>query len=94
MLTFEGDRYMNAQNITQKLTSLPFQRVVHQVSTCDCQPLLHTQPSGIVVFVSGNLIVDDSQTPIKYSQTFTLFPDPSNPDNFWVHNDMFRLNYG
>eukprot|EP00180_Rhodochaete_pulchella_P003179 Plantae.Rhodophyta-Rhodochaete_pulchella.ctg52372.p1 GENE.Plantae.Rhodophyta-Rhodochaete_pulchella.ctg52372~~Plantae.Rhodophyta-Rhodochaete_pulchella.ctg52372.p1 ORF type:complete len:139 (-),score=17.36 Plantae.Rhodophyta-Rhodochaete_pulchella.ctg52372:76-468(-) len=94
MLTFEGERFMDAANIINKLTSLPFQKVVHQTVTIDTQPIVYPQPNGILVFVSGNLLVDDNVNPMKFSQTFTLFPDPAQPGNYWVHNDMFRLNYG
>jgi len=38
MLTFEGDKFMGAAAITQKLTSLPFAACKHQVTTVDCQP--------------------------------------------------------
>mmetsp|Transcript_11357 Transcript_11357/g.19432 ORF Transcript_11357/g.19432 Transcript_11357/m.19432 type:complete len:132 (+) Transcript_11357:1132-1527(+) len=94
MLTFEGEPFMGAINVINKLTSLGFQKVAHQIITCDCQPILASQPNGIVVFVSGNLMVDDSPNPMKFSQTFVLMPDPSNPASYYVHNDLFRLNYG
>jgi hypothetical protein len=93
MLTFEGEKYLGVQQIVGKLTALPFQKVQHQIVTCDCQPT-QTQPSGILVFVNGNLLVDDSQNPLKFSQCFYLLPDSNNPASYWVHNDMFRLNYG
>uniref|UniRef100_A0A7S0ZAF8 NTF2-related export protein n=1 Tax=Timspurckia oligopyrenoides TaxID=708627 RepID=A0A7S0ZAF8_9RHOD len=94
MLSFEGEQFMGIQPIIQKLVSLPFQKVVHQIVTCDCQPVLASQPNGILVFVSGNLVVDDSPNPMKFSQTFNLLSDPSNPNSYFVHNDLFRLNYG
>lgn len=94
MLTFEGDQFMGPAAIVQKLQGLPFQKVAHQVVTCDCQPVMAAQPNGIIVFVSGNLVVDDSPNAMKFSQTFNLMPDPANPNSFYVHNDLFRLNYG
>lgn len=62
--------------------------------TCDCQPVTVLDPQGIIVAVSGNLIVDDNQHPLKFAQSFHLVPDPTNTNNFWVLNDIFRLNYG
>mmetsp|Transcript_12491 Transcript_12491/g.27256 ORF Transcript_12491/g.27256 Transcript_12491/m.27256 type:complete len:131 (+) Transcript_12491:97-489(+) len=93
MLTFEGEQHMGAQQIVKKLVELPFQKVIHQIGTIDCQPT-NANPNGIIVFVSGNLAVDDSEHPLKFSQTFHLMPDQGNPGQFWVHNDLFRLNYG
>lgn len=73
---------------------LRFQKVTHQVVTCDCQPTTAATPNGIIVFVNGNLIIDEGANPMKFAQCFHLLPDPSNPANYWVHNDIFRLNLG
>jgi hypothetical protein len=54
MMTFEGEKIQGAQAITQKLTSLPFQTVKHEVITADSQP---TASGGVMVFVCGNLKV-------------------------------------
>lgn len=95
MMTFEGSPIMGAESIVRKLVELPFQKVQHHVVTCDCQPTTAVEPNGIIVSVSGSLVLDGSQdTPVKFAQCFHLLPDPSNPGNFWVHNDIFRLNYG
>ncbi|SPO25357.1 probable NTF2 - nuclear transport factor [Ustilago trichophora] len=89
MLSFEGTQVQGAQAIVEKLTSLPFQKVKHQVDTRDAQPT--GDGNSLVVLVTGMLIVDDSPNPLKFSQSFTL-----NPENgsFYVFNDIFRLNYG
>lgn len=55
MLTWEGQKMQGAQNIVQKLTSLPFQSCTHHVSTMDCQP--SGQTGGIIVSVTGQLLV-------------------------------------
>lgn len=73
---------------------LPFRKVQHQVVTCDCQPTVAAQPNGILVTVSGNLVIDDGANPMKFAQCFHLIPDPASPGNYWVHNDIFRLNLG
>jgi hypothetical protein len=54
MMTFEGEKIQGAQAITQKLTSLHFQTVKHEVITADSQP---TASGGVLVFVCGNLKV-------------------------------------
>ncbi|WEW55109.1 Nuclear transport factor 2 [Emydomyces testavorans] len=74
--------------ILEKLTSLPFQKVVHQVSTLDAQP---TNNGGILVMVTGALLVDEEQKPMSYSQTFQLLPDGAG--SYFVFNDIFRLVY-
>lgn len=40
--------------------------------------------------VTGDLAVDGSANPIKFAQTFHLMP---NGASWYVHNDIFRLNY-
>ena len=86
MLTFEGDQFLGATAILQKLTTLQFQTVAHKTTSVDCQP----GPAGsIVVFVTGQLAVDASPNPLQFSQTFQLMP---NGGSWYVHNDMFRLN--
>ncbi|KAI7897618.1 uncharacterized protein BX663DRAFT_527700 [Cokeromyces recurvatus] len=89
MLTFEGQQFTGVQNVIEKLASLPFQKVRHQVSTIDAQP---GNPNGdtIIVAVTGALLVDDEQNPQMFSQTFHLVPEGS---SYWVFNDIFRLNY-
>jgi len=90
MLTFEGAAIQGVSAIIEKLTGLPFTKVEHKVSTCDAQPSSPTMPS-ILVTVSGQLIVDGSENPLAFTQTFHLMPDGG---SYYVFNDMFRLNYG
>jgi len=88
MLTFEGEKYQGPKNILEKLVNLPFQRVKHHITTCDAQP---TPGNGILVFVCGQLQVDDSPGPMPFAQTFQLFPVPGS-HSYFVLNDLFRLN--
>ncbi|CAA0831594.1 Nuclear transport factor 2 [Striga hermonthica] len=89
MLTFEGQKFQGPQQITAKLTGLPFQQCQHHVSTVDCQ---HSGPAGgMLVFVSGNLQIAGEQHPLKFSQMFHLMPTPQG--GYYVFNDIFRLNY-
>ncbi|TDL27636.1 nuclear transport factor 2 [Rickenella mellea] len=90
MLSFEGSPVMGVDAIVEKLVNLPFKQVAHRVATQDAQP---SSPSvaSIIVSVTGQLIVDDSEHPLNFSQVFHLVPDDT---GYYVLNDIFRLNYG
>uniref|UniRef100_A0A6U4I285 Nuclear transport factor 2 n=1 Tax=Hemiselmis andersenii TaxID=464988 RepID=A0A6U4I285_HEMAN len=93
MFTWEGEKFLGAAAIAQKLTTLPFQQCAHQITSIDCQP---TSGEGVLVFVCGNLKVEGEaadRPPLKYSQSFVLMPLPGG-GGYWVLNDIFRLNYG
>lgn len=55
---------------------------------------MDAQPSvtegGIVVLVTGALMVDDQPQPMSFVQYFTLLPEGG---TYYVFNDMFRLVY-
>ncbi|QKX56887.1 uncharacterized protein TRUGW13939_03994 [Talaromyces rugulosus] len=89
MLTFESGATGGTANIIEKLTSLPFQKVQHQVATLDAQP--SNEQGGILVLVTGALLVDEEQKPMNYTQSFQLLPDGQ---SYFVYNDVFRLVYG
>ncbi|GLB35438.1 putative nuclear transport factor 2 (NTF2) [Lyophyllum shimeji] len=89
MLSWEGSPLVGANSITEKLTSLPFSKVQHKVTTLDAQPSSPTVAS-LIVSVTGLLVVDDSPNPLQFSQVFQLIPDGS---SYYVYNDIFRLNY-
>ncbi|KAL4800502.1 putative nuclear transport factor NTF-2 [Aspergillus venezuelensis] len=89
MLTFETSATQGAASIVEKLTSLPFQKVQHQIATLDAQP--SNPQGGILVLVTGALLVDDEQKPMNYTQTFQLLPDGAG--SYFVFNDVFRLIY-
>ena len=58
VLCFEGQKVQGTQAIVAKLTSLPFQRCQHKVTSLDS----HAVPSaGVLVFVTGQLMVRASQ---------------------------------
>lgn len=46
-----------------------------------------------MVFVCGNLKVDGSDNPMKFSQAFSLVPLIGG-GGYYCYNDIFRLNYG
>ncbi|KAF7169172.1 hypothetical protein CNMCM5623_001946 [Aspergillus felis] len=88
MLTFETSSVQGVSGIVEKLTSLPFQKVQHQIATFDAQP--SNTEGGIMVMVTGGLLVDEEQKPMSYSQTFQLLREG---ESYYVFNDMFRLIY-
>ncbi|GBE82685.1 nuclear transport factor 2 [Sparassis latifolia] len=90
MLTWEGSQILGASSIAEKLTGLPFDKVVHKVVTLDAQPSSPTVAS-LIVSVTGLLLVDDGANPLQFSQVFQLIPDGG---SYYVFNDIFRLNYG
>lgn len=90
MLTWENNPIQGTNAIVEKLTSLPFSKVVHRVLTLDAQPASPTN-AAIIVLVTGQLLVDDGQNVLQYSQLFHLMPEGS---SYFVQNDVFRLVYG
>ncbi|GBB87203.1 hypothetical protein RclHR1_13640007 [Rhizophagus clarus] len=88
MLTFEGAQFQGVNAIIEKLTTLPFQQVAHRIATFDAQPSIN---NGIIVMVTGELLIDQETNAQRFSQTFQLIPDSG---TYWVLNDVFRLNYG
>ncbi|KAJ9501251.1 Nuclear transport factor 2 [Exophiala xenobiotica] len=88
MLTFEKEPFQGTQSILEKLTNLPFNKVQHRVDTTDAQP--SNEQGGILVLVTGALMVDDQQQPMSYVQTFNLV---SEGGSYYVFNDVFRLVY-
>ena len=99
MLNFEHSasrpgQFKGSQSIVEKLVSLPFQRVQHQVVTIDTQP---TPNGGVLVFVCGNLLIDNETQPQKFAQTFQLMPTDAvglPAGSYFIFNDVFRLNVG
>lgn len=90
MLTFEGQSFQGSAAIVEKFKSLPFRAITHDVKSCDVAP----SAAGILVFVTGDLKVEGEANALKFGQVFLLLPTAPNSQNFYVHNDVFRLNYG
>ncbi|KAI6009381.1 nuclear transport factor 2 [Pisolithus orientalis] len=90
MLTWEGQQILGVSAITEKLTSLPFSKVQHRVTTVDAQPSVPAT-ANLIVSVTGLLLVDDSVNPMPYTQAFHLV---SSDNSYYVYNDIFRLNLG
>jgi len=90
MLTFESASVMGVTSIIEKLTSLPFEKVKHAVSTLDAQP--SGEHGGILILITGALLVDEEQRPMNYSQAFQLMPDGAG--SYFIFNDVFKLVFG
>jgi hypothetical protein len=76
---------LRADRVSQ---DLPFKQVQHQVATLDAQP--SDANGGILVVVSGVLLVEEEKRPMSYAQTFQLKP---RNNSYYVFNDVFRLVY-
>ncbi|KAL8665079.1 MAG: hypothetical protein Q9202_002479 [Teloschistes flavicans] len=90
MLTFESNAVQGTSSIVDKLVTLPFEKIKHQVATLDAQP--SSEQGGILVMVTGALLVDEEERPMNYTQVFQLQPDGQG--SYFVFNDMFKLIYG
>ncbi|KAG4418239.1 Nuclear transport factor 2 [Cadophora malorum] len=90
MLTFESASVAGSAGIVEKLSNLPFEKVKHAVSTLDAQP--SGEHGGILILVTGALLVDDEQRPMNYSQAFQLLPDGAG--SYFIFNDVFKLVFG
>ncbi|ORY02949.1 hypothetical protein BCR34DRAFT_573894 [Clohesyomyces aquaticus] len=87
MLTFEATGILGTAAIIEKLQNLPFQQVQHRTDTIDSQP---SADNGIMVMVTGALMVEGSDRPMSYTQAFQLKMDGG---SWYVFNDIFRLVY-
>ncbi|CAN7077723.1 unnamed protein product [Brassica oleracea var. botrytis] len=109
MLTFEGQKIQGSQNIVAKLTSLPFQQCKHNITTVDCQPsgpangmlvfvsgnlqLAGEQHALKFSQISTARCLDFDCFIIVLSSVPQMFHLVSNQGNYYVFNDIFRLNY-
>merc|ERR1711953_286936 len=87
-MTFEGAQFQGKQPIIDKLMSLPFKQVNHQITTVDSQPIIGVDDNkACTVMVTGQLKTDDDP-PHSFHQTFVLRPAGG---SFVVANEVFRL---
>ncbi|RKF62200.1 Nuclear transport factor 2 [Erysiphe neolycopersici] len=87
MLTFETSSVKGAKNIVEKLDSLPFGKVKHIVVTLDAQP--SGDHGGILILVTGNLMLENEERPMGFTQVFQLLPN--GVGSYFVYNDIFKL---
>ncbi|XP_068595444.1 nuclear transport factor 2 [Brachionichthys hirsutus] len=83
-LTWEGEKCHGKKAIIDKLTSLPFKKIKHCITTQDHQP---TPDSCVLSMVVGQLKADEDLI-LGFHQSFLL----KCMNNSWVcMNDVFRL---
>ena len=87
MMTFEGQQFQGPENIVNKMKSVG--QVKHVVKSMDVQP--SNTASAIVIFVTGSIQIG-GENPLHFCEFFHLVQ--SGPGQYYVHNDVFRLNYG
>jgi hypothetical protein len=87
MLTFEGNQVAGKDAILEKLRSVG--QVKHEVKSMDVQP--SNNPNAIVIFVTGSIKIG-GDNPLHFCEMFQLVS--TGPGAYYVHNDVFRLNYG
>jgi hypothetical protein len=88
MCTFEGQQFQGADKIIEKLQQLG--PVSHQVKSTDVQP--STSGNAIVIFTTGAVTIGEGGNPLHFSEFFQLVS--LGPNQYYVHNQVFRLNYG
>ena len=65
-------------------------QVAHNVVKIDIQP--GTSANALIIFVTGHIKVGGADAnPIHFCQCFQLVA--SAPGSYYIHNDIFRLNY-
>jgi hypothetical protein len=87
MMTFEGQQVQGTENIMSKLRSIG--TVTHTIKSMDVQPSNST--SAILIFITGNIRIG-GDNPLHFCEMFQLVS--TGPNAYYVHNDVFRLNYG
>ncbi|KAH7088086.1 hypothetical protein FB567DRAFT_331161 [Paraphoma chrysanthemicola] len=92
MLTFEAQGTLGTAAIVEKLQNLPFQQIQHRTDTIDTQPV---GEEGVLVLVTGALLVEGSDRPMGFTQSFQLRKEigANGQENWYVFNDIFRLVY-
>jgi hypothetical protein len=86
-LTFEGQQLSGAEAIMGKLRSVG--PVKHDIKSMDVQP--SSSSNAIVIFVTGGIKIG-GDNPLHFCEMFQLVS--TGPGAYYVHNDVFRLNYG
>jgi len=88
MMTFEGNQVAGSANIIAKMKATG--KVAHQMKGMDVQP--GTSSNALLIFVTGAVKIGENPGSIHFCQMFQLVATA--PGNYYVHNDIFRLNYG
>ncbi|EGZ13229.1 hypothetical protein PHYSODRAFT_286573 [Phytophthora sojae] len=86
-MSWEGQMSTGQQAIMAKLQGLPAVR--HEFPTVDIQP--STSGNAMIIFVQGKIQIEENN-PIQFTQVFQLVAHQ--PGQYYIHNDVFRLQYG
>eukprot|EP00768_Dysnectes_brevis_P002091 gnl/Dysnectes_brevis/164_a191_10656.p1 GENE.gnl/Dysnectes_brevis/164_a191_10656~~gnl/Dysnectes_brevis/164_a191_10656.p1 ORF type:complete len:131 (+),score=28.99 gnl/Dysnectes_brevis/164_a191_10656:10-402(+) len=91
MLTWQNEYFLGSANIMEKLTEgLTFSNVRPALHNILAQPIM--TGNGIFIFVSGDLVTDgEEDRPLRYSQTFVLFPDQTDSSKYYILNEIFSI---
>ena len=87
MLTFESNQVQGGAAIVAKYKSVG--PVQHSVKSMDVQP--SNNPNAMLIFVTGTIKIG-GDNPLHFCEMFQLVSTA--PGQYYVHNDIFRLNYG
>lgn len=87
MLTFEGNQVAGVDQIMNKLRGIG--PVKHDIKSMDVQP--SAAGNALVIFVTGSVKIG-GDNPLHFCEMFQLVS--TGPGAYYVHNDVFRLNYG
>ena len=68
-LTFEGAQFQGKGPIVEKLMSLPFKTVNHQITTIDCQPIIGVDDNQVRSCTGFEMVIfPNLNWPIKIEQ--------------------------
>ncbi|CUT98954.1 nuclear transport factor 2 [Echinococcus multilocularis] len=86
LMTYEGTKIQGKQAIAKHFQGLCWTTIAVNVSTCDCQPV----DNGYLVFVNGQLKVDNGEQALPFSEFFLL---KKVGDRVVILHSMFRLHF-
>uniref|UniRef100_A0A5K3EQ35 NTF2-related export protein n=1 Tax=Mesocestoides corti TaxID=53468 RepID=A0A5K3EQ35_MESCO len=86
LMTYEGTKIQGKQAIAKHFQGLTWSTIVVDISTCDSQPV----DNGYLVFVNGQLKVDNGDQALPFSEIFLL---KKVGDCVLILHSMFRLNF-
>ncbi|CCI48705.1 hypothetical protein ABG067_006228 [Albugo candida] len=87
-LSWEGQLSQGQGEIMQKLQQLPQLR--HNPSP-DFDVQMSTSNTAMIIFVQGKVQIDENPQ-VQFTQVFQLVAIASG--QYYIHNDIFRLQYG
>ena len=92
MLTYIDAKYQGKADIIKHFTAgLNFKTIAHHVLSVDTQP---SGCGGLLVLATGHLKIDGGENGLYWSATFHLLPVDDAAQDWWVHNQLFKINYG